>query len=327
MDPNAYRQFLELEETHWWFRGRRTVYFGLLESFLAGKRPARVLDLGCGYGGFLPGLARHGARVFPSDVSAESLRHCAARGFPGGVVASGYALPYRDASFDLVCLFDAIEHIPDDARVMHEVARILVPGGAVLVTVPAYQFLYANNDRIAQHQRRYTRGMLRRLFEDAGLTVRRNTHSNVLLFPLILPAVLGIKALEKLLPRKVDSDHTNLSWPLPRPLHDLLHAIFASELVVSRRFEWPAGHSIAAIAVKPAAGDGTPAREAVKKTSVASEAAQPSCPDAPSSAGSSSSSSSPLTMDSSYRTARESRSKACIASVRATDTLRLRYIS
>lgn len=252
MDANAYRQFLELERTHWWFRGRRTVYFGLLRHYLQGRRPARVLDLGCGMGGFLPGLDEICDKVYPSDISLESLEHCATRGFPDSVVSSGYSLPYADDSFDLVCMFDAIEHIPDDHKVMGEVARILKPGGLVLVSVPAYQFLYANNDRVAQHQRRYSRGMLRAVFEGAGLRVERNTHTNVFLFPLILPVVLAIKVLEALLPAKKESDHTNLSWPIPAFVHGILHGIFAAELPFTRRFDWPAGHSIAAIASKPA---------------------------------------------------------------------------
>lgn len=251
MEANAYRQFLELEDSHWWFRGRRSVYFGLLRHHLRGRRPARALDLGCGYGGFLSGLRELCDAVFPSDISVESLAHCAERGFPLGVASSGYALPYADAAFDLVCLFDAIEHIPDDERVMREVARVLAPGGLVLVTVPAYQFLYANNDRVAQHQRRYTRGQLAGVFTQAGLTVERNTHSNVFLFPLILPTVLAIKAVETLFPRKLDPEHTNLSWPIPRFVHDGLHAVFAAELPFTRRFDWPAGHSIAALARKP----------------------------------------------------------------------------
>ncbi|MEW6073291.1 MAG: class I SAM-dependent methyltransferase [Planctomycetota bacterium] len=253
MEPTAYRQFLELERSHWWFRGRRTVYLGLLRHALAGERPARVLDLGCGSGGFLPGLAALGRAVYPSDVDLESLRHCRDRGFPGGVVSSGYALPYAEASFDLVCLFDALEHIPDDRRAIREVARVLRPGGRSLVSVPAYGFLYANNDRIARHERRYTRGMLREVFRQAGLAVERNTHTNVFLFPAILPAVLLIKLGEALLPRRARATHTNLSWPIPSFVHHLLYGIFAAELPLSRRFDWPAGHSILAIARKPGA--------------------------------------------------------------------------
>ena len=259
MEATAYQQFLELEREHWWFRGRRTVYLGLLEHHLGGERPPRILDLGCGVGGFLGGLARLGGRVFPTDISAESLVRCRERGFPGGVVSSGYALPYATAAFDLVCLFDAIEHIEDDARVLREVARILKPGGLVMLTVPAYQFLYANNDRVAQHHRRYSRARLRAAIEPSGLSIERNSHSNVLLFPLILPAVLAIKALESFVPRKLDPDHTNLSWPMPAWMHSLLHAIFAAELPFTRRFDWPAGHSIACIARKPG-GSARPAR-------------------------------------------------------------------
>ena len=251
MERTAYRQFLELERSHWWFRGRRTVYLGLLRDHLRGARPRRVLDLGCGMGGFLEGLAEIGERVVPSDVSLESLAHCAERGFPGGVLSSGYALPFRDGAFDLVCMFDAIEHIPDDRRTMREVARVLAPGGRAFVSVPAYQFLYANNDRVARHERRYTRARLRAVFEQAGLEVERNTHANVLLFPLILPAVLGVKAYERLLRREADPEHTNLSWPIPGFVHGALHAAFAAELPMSRRFDWPVGHSIAAIARKP----------------------------------------------------------------------------
>ena len=248
MDQKAYEQFLGLEREHWWFRGRRAVYIGLLKHHLAGARPHRVLDLGCGNGGFLEELAGVGDHVFPSDISVESLGYCAQRGFPDGVASSGYALPYADASFDLVCMFDAIEHIEDDDRAMREVARVLKPGGHVLVSVPAYQFLYANNDRVAQHFRRYTRPRLRRVFEQADLVVERNTHANIFLFPVILPAVLAIKALEKLLKKDASSDHTNLSWPIPKFVHDVCFKLFAAELPFTKRFDWPVGHSIAAIA-------------------------------------------------------------------------------
>jgi SAM-dependent methyltransferase len=253
MEPSAYLQFQRLEASHWWFRGRRTVYFGILRDYLRrhGRRIGRTLDLGCGVGGFLPGLSELAARVYPTDVSRASLARCAERGFPGGAVSSGYALPYADASFDLVCMFDAIEHIPDDQAVLREVARVLRPAGLALATVPAYPFLYANNDRIAQHVRRYDRARLRAVFEGAGLSIERLTHTNVFLFPLILPAVLCLKGLERLSPRSLDPQHTNLSFPLPRFVHGALHGVFAAELPFSKRFDWPAGHSILALGKKP----------------------------------------------------------------------------
>lgn len=252
MDAKAYEQFRDLEASHWWFRGRRTVYLGLLRRHLAGRTAERALDLGTGMGGFLPGLAELARAVVPADVSVEGLVHCRERGFPGGVVVDGTRLPFSDGSFDLVCLFDTVEHVPDDLAVMREVARVLRPGGTAFLSVPAYQFLYSNNDRIAQHYRRYTRGRMGALLRGAGLEVVRNTHANVLLFPLILPAVLAAKAVEALVPRRADPKHTNLSWPMPAFLHDALHAAFAAELPLSARCDVPAGHSIAAIARRPA---------------------------------------------------------------------------
>jgi len=256
MDPTAYRQLRELEDTHWWFRGRRSVYLGLLRHHLKGKRLGRVLDLGCGMGGFLPELDGLSERVFPADFDVESMVRCRERGFPGGAIASGYHLPYVDGSFDLVCMFDVLEHIPDHELAMREVRRVLAPDGLVLISVPAYQFLFANNDRIAQHQRRYTRPRLARVFEQAGLAVERNTHANVFLFPLILPAVLALKALEKLLRKEDAQTHTNLSYPMPGFVNAALHKAFAAELPFTKAFDWPVGHSIVAIARKPAADAG-----------------------------------------------------------------------
>jgi len=251
MEATAYEQFRDLEEHHWWFRGRRSVYLGLLAAHLGEERPARALDLGCGMGGFLTGLAKLSERAFPADISTESLVHVHERGFNGGVMLDAYSLPYQSGSFDLICMFDTIEHIPDDGAAMREVARILAPGGRVMVSVPAYQFLFSNNDAIAQHQRRYTRSMLAEVFESAGLEIERNTHTNVFLFPLILPAVLAIKCMEAVDPRRKDPKHTNLTWPIPGFVHDLLHRVFSAELSLSRRFDIPVGHSIAAIAKKP----------------------------------------------------------------------------
>jgi len=196
-------------------------------------------------------------------MDRESLSFCRGRGFPAAVASDGYSLPFADDAFELVCLFDAIEHIPDEGRAMAEVARVLAPGGLAILSVPAYPFLYANNDRVARHCRRYTRTSLRRTIEAAGLAVERNTHTNVFLFPLILPTVLLIKAWEVLGRRAPDAERTNLSFPMPAALQDALAGVFSAELPLSRRFDWPAGHSILAIARKPAgAPTGSPGSRA-----------------------------------------------------------------
>ena len=122
-------------------------------------------------------------RVHALDIAHESMKHCYDRGFERVVTASGHELPFGDASFDFVGLFDTIEHIPDDASVLREVARILKPTGLVFLSVPAYQFLYSQNDRLVHHCRRYTRSQMNTLLEESGFTPVKASYFNAFLFP------------------------------------------------------------------------------------------------------------------------------------------------
>jgi SAM-dependent methyltransferase len=178
----AIEQFARLEGEHWWLRGRRAVYLGLLEHSLAGRRPARALDLGCGPGGFLPGLERLCGAVIAADSDFESLRSVDAR---RRVLTVAESLPFAAESLDLVCAFDVIEHV-DDLCALREIQRVLMPGGTLALSVPAYPWLYSNNDRVVMHRRRYTRKSLAAALEQSGFELVRNTHSNVLLAPLIV---------------------------------------------------------------------------------------------------------------------------------------------
>lgn len=250
MDALAVEQFRTLERDHWWFRGRRAVYLGVLREHLGASRPRRALDLGCGTGGFVPGLAELSDQVVAADFDASFLRTCRARGLEDTVHVAGDRLPFGSARFDLACLFDVLEHLADDRGALCEVYRTLRPGGHVCISVPAYPALFSNNDRIAGHHRRYTRRSLAAVLESAGFEVERNTHANVLLFPLILPVVLATKAWEALRPR-AEPRHTNLSWPVPPAVDELCYRAFTAELALSRRRDLPLGHSILAIARRP----------------------------------------------------------------------------
>lgn len=249
MDLQIYQKFIDLEQDHWWFRGRRSVYMGLLNTHLNNKIQGKVLDLGCGLGGFLPSLKSLGFDVYGAEMDFDSVLYCIKRGFPQCAQTDSSALPFADDSFDLVTMFDAIEHIEDDHQTMAEVARVLKPGGKVIISVPAYQFLYTNNDRVAQHFRRYNRKSTRMLFEKACLDVERNTHANVLLFPIILVVVMMTKIVEFVFDANKESSHNNLSWPMPSFVNNILYRIFTAELIVTRHADWPIGHSIVAIAI------------------------------------------------------------------------------
>lgn len=255
MEASVYDQFAELEKRHFWFRGRRRIFFDLLDRTL-GVGPAGaptpdrdILEIGCGPGGMLEPLSRYG-RVHAMDIAHDAMSYCRRRGFERVVTGSGLELPFADGSFDMVAMFDAIEHIPNDHEVLAEVRRILRPGGLLFVSVPAYQFLYSQNDRLVHHQRRYTRSEMRGKLVGAGFRPKKLTYFNAFLFPLILPAVLVLKAKEWLV--GLPDEQTNLSHQFNSAINDLFAWFMGSERLLLRHTEFPFGHSLIAMAT---AGD------------------------------------------------------------------------
>jgi SAM-dependent methyltransferase len=244
MESTAYRQFVELEEQHFWFRGRRRIFFHLLDRLLRGRTDLTILEIGCGAGGFLGPLSAYG-QVVGIDISHELIRFCQQRGPNRVLVGSGYDLPIRKHSVDLVAMFDTIEHIPDDERVLAQCREALKPGGKVFLSVPAYQFLYSENDRIAHHQRRYTRTELRKKLSAAGFRPDRVTYFNSFLFPMILPVVLLKKMKERLFG---PDEKTNLSHRIFKPANELFAGIMSSERLLLQEIEFPFGHSIIGMA-------------------------------------------------------------------------------
>ncbi len=271
MERKAFEQFVKFEQDHWWFQGRRGLYIPLLAQVLErdGALPSgtadramrgqldqtppksdlQVMDVGCGVGSFI-GLLKPFGTVRGCELDLDAAAHCHVRGYPNTSVALSNQLPVPTESHDLLTLWDVLEHTPDDRAVLAELHRTLRPGGHVAMSVPAYQFLFANNDRIAHHHRRYTRGDLVAKLREAGFEVRKATYVNVVLGLAIIPAVLAIKLKERLRPREND-ETTNLSWALPRRINRVLAKIFAGERHVLRHVSAPFGHSLFVVARKP----------------------------------------------------------------------------
>lgn len=242
MDPAAYEQFATLEETHFWFRGRRAIFFELLDQHFGTRDDLEVLEIGCGAGGLLRRLTRYG-RARGLELSQELCELARERSGVPVVNGNAYALPFADDSLDLICLFDTIEHIPDEDRALAEIQRVLKPGGHVFFSVPAYQFLFSNNDRVAHHFRRYTKRRLTDAVCRNGFQPVKVSYFNLLLFPLILPTVLLQKFKERFIGLK-DPERTNLSVQ-PRPLvNEALARIMSSERRILPLVDFPTGHSL-----------------------------------------------------------------------------------
>lgn len=245
MEPTVYEQFAKLEEGHFWFKGRRTIFFDLIERSLDGRNDLQILEVGCGAGGMLAPLSAFG-QVHGLDIAHDYMQYCKHRGHERLVTGSGYELPFKDGTFDLVALFDVIEHIEDDQRVLSESRRVLKPGGQVFISVPAYQFLWSQNDRVAHHLRRYTAGQLGRVLRSAGLEPRKLSYFNTFLFPLILPAVLVLKLKEMIF--GLPDDQTNLSHDFKEPVNSMFAWLMGAERYLLRHMEFPFGHSLIAMA-------------------------------------------------------------------------------
>ncbi|MGO9882380.1 MAG: class I SAM-dependent methyltransferase [Solirubrobacteraceae bacterium] len=149
MEQQAYREQFELEDEHWWFRGRRAVIWALLAR--AGVRgPLRVLDAGCGTGRNLLEFGVLGS-IQGAEISSDAIKFCAARGIHDVTQAPIERMPFEDGSFDLILATDVIEHLADDRVALTELHRVAAPGARLLVTVPAYRWLWGPHDEIYHH--------------------------------------------------------------------------------------------------------------------------------------------------------------------------------
>lgn len=251
MEPAGYESFIRDERDHFWFVGRRAIFEDVLRHRVPPLGPeARVADLGCGVGGMLEILARHGAPI-GMDVGTDILGLCRERGFSTVFVGRGHRLPLSSASLDLVTLFDVLEHVREERETLDECMRVLKPGGWLMLSGPSYQFLYTHQDKVVDHQRRYTLPELRRKLGEAGFAIVSASYINFLLFPAILPLLLARKLRERIAPPREGESRLNTEIRIPGSLNRLCARIFSSERLLLRRASFPFGHSLIVLARKP----------------------------------------------------------------------------
>ena len=247
MNTAEYARMFEAEERQWWYVGMRAISAALLDGEAPGAPPATgafVLDAGCGSGHNLVHLAGRG-RPIGVDLSLDALSFCRSRGVTVAR-ADLLRLPFDDASFDLVTSFDVLYHawVEDDRAAAGELARVLRPGGRLLVRVPALRLLWGAHDEAVHSRHRYTRGEVTRLISDVGLEVVRASYCNSFLFPLL--------AVRRTLDRITGRHGSDVEF-LPSPLEWTFRRLLGAEAwLIARGASFPVGASVVALARKPA---------------------------------------------------------------------------
>ncbi|MBM3139127.1 MAG: class I SAM-dependent methyltransferase [Chloroflexi bacterium] len=244
MNAHEVRQLAHAEESYWWHRGRQRIVKRVLSRYVPSG--SRILDVGCGPGGTTQSYAGNG-RVLAADASPESTRIARSRGLTVATMEATH-LAVRPGSCDAIVSLDLIEHIDDDERALREMYDALRPGGALVVTVPAYQFLWSSHDVAVGHKRRYTKGQLVRLAKRAGFEIELAAYA----MSSIFPAAMAIRLAERLRPKR---EHPQANFvKLPRVANALLERIVGLGPQPLRFVPVPFGLSIVLVGRRPADG-------------------------------------------------------------------------
>jgi SAM-dependent methyltransferase len=233
-----------VEAEHFWFRGFRAFIVPLIAEAAGSRRNLRMIDCGCGTGHNLPLLTPYG-QVFGLDLTAGGLSLARRAGRPL-VQADITRIPFEADSFDLVTSFDVLQYADDDARALRDIARVLRPGGTLIMTAAALDILRGGHAAEWPEVRRYTRGRLKQVVAGAGLRIERLAY----LFGSIFPLMLAVRTI-----RRLEGDKPGGDWEMTVPapaINGALTWILRAEAAITRRLPLsPAGSSVLVVARKP----------------------------------------------------------------------------
>lgn len=233
-----------VEATHFWFRGFRRFAAPVIQDIADGRRGLRLLDCGCGTGSNMSLLAPYG-RPFGFDLTARGVAYARAAALPV-VRADITRIPYASDTFDLVTSFDVLPCIPDDRQAVKEMARVLKPGGRLLLTMAALERLRGDHSETSAELRRYTKTTARELVEHAGLAPQRIVFLFCSLFPLMFAQRLVQRATRSFRNPELAAD---LRLP-SAPVNGALSLLVQAEAAAARIVPMPIGSSLLVVARK-----------------------------------------------------------------------------
>ncbi len=244
MQQHTYAIMDRVEDSHWWYVGRRAILESFLQTICSRLQTPdsglSILDIGCGTGANLELLSLYG-NAEGVDVSDDALEFCRKKGLKVQE-SPAETLPYADETFDITTALDVVEHLDDDISGLKEMLRVTKSGGYSLVFVPAFMWLWGVQDDISHHRIRYTRKQIVERLEQAGFVIERASYAN---FTFFAP-VLGGRTFMRLTGIKPESEnHVNIP-----ALNGFFGKIFSAERFWLKNFNFPFGVSIVVVARK-----------------------------------------------------------------------------
>jgi len=242
MSPSAYSEMAQVQDRHWWFVARRKILHSELVR-LNLPADASILEVGSGTGANL-GLLSEFGHVTALEMSANAIALSRVRSdFDASRIVTQQKrcpddLDSLTQQFDLICLFDVLEHIEDDELSLSRLKTLLKPGGTLMLTVPAYSWMWGPHDIHLHHKRRYSKTRLLADCARAGLSVQRASYFNTLLFPLAVVA--------RLLERMTGKQSNAASRVPQRLVNAFLTSVFSFEGILLSRMTLPFGLSLLA---------------------------------------------------------------------------------
>jgi methionine biosynthesis protein MetW len=237
------QSYHRVEDSHWWFAGRRDMIMRLLRVF---SKQSAILEVGCSSGPLQQLLQNAGyTHVQGIELSEQGVAACHARGFTSVQQMDAAHTTFANEQFDCIVSSDVLEHIEQEAVALQEWNRILKPGGTLVIFVPAYMLLWSHHDTVNLHHRRYTRASLVKSLTQAGFTIQKASYWNT---TLLVPVAI-VRLLQRVLPQKTVSEHGEMK-PTATWINTCLLTLFTWENRLLQIMNFPAGVSVFAIAKK-----------------------------------------------------------------------------
>jgi SAM-dependent methyltransferase len=254
MNSEEYKLMYDLEDDHWWFCGKRKLIKLLIQQYyysnkhslteVTGKERPLVMDIGCGTGKMLEELSQF-ADAIGCDYNIDAVEFCRKRGNFLLIQASAENIPLLNKSLNIVFILGVLNHreIKDDQKVLNEVFRILKPGGILIITEPALQFLYSEHDKTQHSKHRYNKREMREMLTKATFEIIKLSYYDIILFPLSFL----YRMIRKIFPARQRSD----IFYTPNLLNRILRSILFFEAKLLRKIDFSIGLSVFAVAQKP----------------------------------------------------------------------------